>query len=77
MIGYVKECSELYILRHYPQEQPQMAINGSSFSVSCHNNNSAIMLSHYCLGHPNVMYLKHLFPLLFIKNPKSFECEIC
>ena len=23
------------------------------------------------------MYLKHLFPSLFNKNPKSFECEIC
>lgn len=35
------------------------------------------MLWHYRLGHPNVMYLKHLFPSLFNKNPKPFDCEIC
>ena len=56
---------------------PQIAISGSSFSVSCDNNDSAIILWHYRLGHPNVMYLKHLFPSLFNKNSKSFECEIC
>ena len=78
-IGNAEECSGLYILKehHDPQEQPQMVIGGNSFSVSCQNNDSAIMLWHYRLGHPNVMYLKHLFPSLFNKNPKSFECEIC
>ncbi|RVW54646.1 Retrovirus-related Pol polyprotein from transposon TNT 1-94 [Vitis vinifera] len=74
-IGNAEECSGLYILkeRHDPQEQPQC----NSFSVSCQNNDSAIRLWHYRLGHPNVMYLKHLFPSLFNKNPQSFECEIC
>ena len=78
-IGNAEECSGLYILKehHDPQEQPQMVIGGNSFSASCQNNDSAIMLLHYRLGHPNVMYLKHLFPSLFNKNPKSFECEIC
>ena len=78
-IGNAEECSGLYILKehHDPQEQPQMAVGGNSFSVSCQNNDSAIILWHYCLGHLNVMYLNHLFPSLFNKNPKSFECEIC
>ena len=78
-IGNAEECSGLYILKehHDPQEQPQMVIGGNSFSVSCQNNDSAIRLWHYRLGHPNVMYLKHLFPSLFNKNQKSFECEIC
>ncbi|RVW38886.1 Retrovirus-related Pol polyprotein from transposon TNT 1-94 [Vitis vinifera] len=78
-IGNVEKCSGLYILkeRHDPQEQPQMTVGSNSFSVSCQNNDSAIKLWHYHLGHPNVMYLKHLFPSLFNKNPKSFECEIC
>ena len=78
-IGNAEECSGLYILKehHDTQEQPQMVIGGNSFSVSCQNNDSAIRLWHYRLGHPNVMYLKHLFPSLFNKNPKSFECEIC
>ena len=78
-IGNAEECFGLYILkeRHDPQEQPQMAVGSNSFSVSCQNNDSAIRLWHYRLGHPNVMYLKHLFPSLFNKNPQSFECEIC
>ena len=78
-IGNAEECSGLYILKEHrdPQEQPQMVVSGNSFSVSCQNNDSEIMLWHYRLGHPNVMYLKHLFPSLFNKNPKSFECEIC
>ncbi|WJZ83952.1 hypothetical protein VitviT2T_003590 [Vitis vinifera] len=78
-IGNAEECSGLYILkeRHDPQEQPQMTVGSNSFSISCQNNDSAIRLWHYRLGHPNVMYLKHLFPSLFNKNPKSFECEIC
>ncbi|WKA11938.1 hypothetical protein VitviT2T_029385 [Vitis vinifera] len=78
-IGNAEECSGLYILkeRHDPQEQPQMTVGSNSFSVSCQNNDSAIRLWHYRLGHPNVMYLKHLFPSLFNKNPQSFECEIC
>ena len=73
-IGNAEECSGLYILKehHDPQEQPQMGIGGNSFSVSSQNNDSAIRLWHYRLGHPNVMYLKHLFPSLFNKNPKSF-----
>ncbi|RVW60823.1 Retrovirus-related Pol polyprotein from transposon TNT 1-94 [Vitis vinifera] len=55
-IGNAEECSGLYILkeRHDPQEQPQMAVGSNSFSVSCQNNDSAIMLWHYRLGHPNV-----------------------
>ena len=78
-IGNAEECSGLYILKehHDPQEQPQMTVGSNSFSVSCQNNDSAIRLWHYRLGHPNVMYLKHLFPSLFNKNPQSFECEIC
>ncbi|RVX04713.1 Retrovirus-related Pol polyprotein from transposon TNT 1-94 [Vitis vinifera] len=57
MIGNAEECSGLYILkeRHDPQEQPQMTIGSNSFSVSCQNNDSAIKLWHYRLGHPNVM----------------------
>ncbi|RVW61349.1 Retrovirus-related Pol polyprotein from transposon RE1 [Vitis vinifera] len=79
-IGNAEECSGLYILkeRHDPQEQPQMTVGSNSFSVSCQNNDSAIRLWHYRLGHPNVMYLKHLFPSLLIKiqNPLSVNLSI-
>lgn len=73
-IGNAEECSGLYILKksHYPQEQPQKAVSGGSFFVSCQNKDSAIMLWHYRLGHPNFMYLRHLFPSLFSKNAKFF-----
>ena len=47
-----------------------------SFHVS--NNDSAIMLWHYRLGHQNLLYLKKLFPSLFNNsNAKFFQCEIC
>ena len=49
----------------------------NSFSVTF-NNDSAVMLEHYSLGHPNFSYLEKKFPYLFInKNSKSFQCEIC
>ena len=42
------------------------------------NNDSAILLWHYRLGHPNFMYLEKLFPSLFKnKMPKKFQCDIC
>ena len=40
-------------------------------SVSHSNKDSAVMLWHYCLGHPNFFYLKRLFPSLFINNVKD------
>lgn len=47
-------------------------------SVSHPSNNHDIMLWHYRLGHPNFVYLKKLFSLLFKnKNPTLFQCEIC
>ena len=35
------------------------------------------MLWHYRLGHPNFLYLEKLFPHLFNKNSKVFQCEVC
>ena len=46
-------------------------------SVSSSNNDSVIMLWYYRLGHPSFKYLKHLFPSLFNKNSKEFQCEVC
>ena len=44
------------------------------FLVSFHalNNYSAIMLWHYRLRHPNVLYLKKLFPDLFNNTNAKF-----
>ena len=51
---------------------------GISISVVSSNNESAIMLQHYRLGHPSFLYLEKLFPSLFKdKNPKFVQCEIC
>lgn len=47
-------------------------------SVGQSNKDCAIMIWHSPLGHPNFLYMKRLFPSLFInKNPNLYHCEIC
>ena len=81
MIGNARECVGLYRLEdpNNPKKQTQVACSAplpNSFHVS--NNDSAIMLWHYRLGHQNLLYLKKLFPDLFNNtNAKFLECEIC
>ena len=87
MIGNAKMCSGLYILkvgnlleqqRHKAESDKsnQQPAKLSSFSRS--NNDSAVMLWHYRLGHPNFVYLQRLVRSLFSnKSPKDFQCEIC
>ena len=84
-IGSAKMCSGLYLLE--VNDPPQgathhfdcsMSSSPISLSVSQSNNDSAIMLWPYRLGHPNFLYLEKLFPSLFHnKNPNEFQCEIC
>ena len=84
-IGNAKMCSGLYLLE--VNDPPQGSTHHSdcsvssspiSLSVSQSNNDSAVMLWHYRLGHPNFLYLEKLFPSLFHnKNPNEFQCEIC
>ena len=75
-IDNARMCARLYILKvETPEGQSQenncMALSSNS------NKDSAIMLWHYRLRHPNFIYLEKLFPSLFNKNKKSFQCEIC
>lgn len=83
MIGSVDFCAGLYLLKvHHPSTMRLASPNESGLSFQCQslpgiesinqsNKNSAIMLWHYRLGHPNFMYLQKLFPSLFInKNAK-------
>lgn len=88
-IGNVEECAGLYlfkvesILEKHARCVSVPAKVGQSirdlFSVSeSNNNNCAIMLWHYRLGHPSFVYLSKLFPSLFRnKKPSLFQCEIC
>ncbi|KAG6696818.1 hypothetical protein I3842_09G168100 [Carya illinoinensis] len=84
-IGSAKMCSGLYLLEvnDPPQgttHQSACSVSSSpiSLSVSRSTNDSAIMLWHYRLGHPNFLYLEKLFPSLFHnKNPNEFQCEVC
>ena len=76
--------SGLYLLKDDAplRRQVQNAIcvpSKSQSALNSHvNKNSKLMLWHYCLGHPNFMYLEKLLPSLFInKNSKFFSCEIC
>ena len=77
MIGNAKESKGLYWFRaagkqdsqahHVSFSTPDPRLNLSLDS----NKESTIMLLHYCLGHPNFMYLSKMFPALFKnKNPK-------
>ncbi|KAK0593418.1 hypothetical protein LWI29_036352 [Acer saccharum] len=81
MIGKAKECAGLYLLNgpNNPKEQVQAARSVSSpIPPALSNNNSAIMLWHYRLGHPNFQYLKKLFPTLFDNiKPEILQCEVC
>ena len=80
MIGNAEDCEGLYLLQTVdnPEKQTQI-VRGVSFPIfSMSNNESAIMLWHYRLGHPNFLYLKRLFPTLFNKtNAKLLQCEVC
>lgn len=82
-IGNAKECAGLYLFEDSKNSSQSNAFvsqanidhNKKDF-IS--NNDSAIMLWHYRLGHPNFVYLEKLFPTLFNnKSPKNFQCEVC
>ena len=85
IIGNVEFSAGLYLLKvkdspinpKYRTLSPQCRSISSVQSVSHSNKDSAVMLWHYRLGHPNFFYLKRLFPSLFInKNPHFFQCDI-
>ena len=80
MIGNAEECVRLYLLQKVdnPEKQTQIVRDVSFPIFSMSNNESAIMLWHYRLGHPNFLYLKKLFPNLFNKTiAKLLQCEVC
>lgn len=83
MIGSADYCAGLYLLKvHHSIKKSissfQCQSTQSSESISQSNSDSTIMLWHYRLGHPNFMYLKKLFPSLFInKNARLYQCETC
>ena len=65
-------CAGLYLL------QAEIPTNQKvSCSVTTSNKNSAVMLWHYRLGHPNFLYLKKMFPDLIDKDTNNFQCEVC
>ena len=76
MIGSAEMHSRLYFL-NLPKSQTHN--DGESQSNSCFhsiiktNNDSDVMLWHYRLGHPNFLYLKRMFPSLFIN--KILNCS--
>ena len=89
-IDNVKECVGLYILRvdDSLEERTQNAscvstpalvsqFNRDSILVVGSNNDGAIMLWHYRLGHPSFLYSEKLFPSLYNdKNLKFFSVRI-
>ena len=80
MIGNVEKCVGLYLLQmgDNPEKQTQTKRDVLFPIFSMSNNESAIMLWHYRLRHPNFLYLKRIFPTLFNKaNAKLLQCEVC
>ncbi|KAG8502903.1 hypothetical protein CXB51_000532 [Gossypium anomalum] len=69
MIGTAKVDDGLYVWKKNSSQE------GMALSTS---KEDSIMLWHHRLGHPNFMYLKKLFPLLFLnKKISSLNCEVC
>lgn len=73
-IGNAKECAGLYLLKVEKSEE----LKTHSYAVATvPSSENDVMLWHYRLGHPNFMYLEKIFPSLFNKNQKNFQCETC
>lgn len=76
MIGSSKEVDGLYLFED--ESGPKEKLQKNCLNSILIHEDEEIMLWHYQLGHPNFLYLKHLFPDLFKnKNPNLFSCEIC
>lgn len=76
MIGSSKEVDGLYLFED--KSSPKEKLQKNCLNSILIHEDEEIMLWHYRLGHPNFLYLKHLFPDLFKnKNPNLFSCEIC
>ena len=80
-IGSAKMVDGLYQLpacRSEFRQTPRVASLSTQGDPLNSNKESEVMLSHFRLGHPNFVYLKKLFPSLFInKKPSLFQCEVC
>src|ERR1044072_1910570 len=74
MIGNAKECAGLYLLQVDDFWSKPKADSCAVVSSSYENS---VMLWHYRLGHPNFMYLEKMFPSLFNKSQRRFQCEVC
>ena len=72
-IGNAEECACLYRLR---VDDSNRRLERFACVVAS-SKEASIMLGHYCLGHPNFMYLRRMFPSLFNKNLNFFHCEVC
>ena len=63
MIGRARMIEGLYYLDEISFSNKKAQSFNSTSSISVREK---IMLWHYRLGHPSFLYLKHLFPELFI-----------
>jgi len=84
MIGSAEARLGLYLLTktnfegNLAQFNTYSTIPSVCFSNSSTTYDSAILLWHYRLGHPNFVYLRKLFPSLFkSQDPHKLHCEIC
>ena len=80
MIGSAELHSRLYMfnVNESSRRQTQKIVEGKcSFSTLRSSNDSEIMLWHYFVGHPSLLYLKELFPSLLNQNSVDVTYEVC
>ena len=80
MIGSARIRGGLYFFERQIKESSlgSNSISGSSFVSNSVLHSKTIMLWHCRLGHPSFLYLKYLFPSLFVNtNVTDFKCDIC
>ncbi|TYK02021.1 Beta-galactosidase [Cucumis melo var. makuwa] len=75
-IGTARHSRGIYILNDDTSGSniSTTSLLSSYFSTSEHD----FMLWHFRLGHPNITYMKYLFPHLFLKiDVSSLSCDVC
>ena len=77
-IGSAEVCGGLYLIKTNTDSSKVASASILQNKLAFSQADRDIMLHHYRLGHPNFVYLKKMFPKLFInKDIDLFQCDVC